>query len=128
MTEQEFLALEPREQDALVAEKLFGWKILGVQRVYDDGYEDDLVGEPPGEPHDVVPYHTQLIAPAWQVVEKMEDEGWEWEVTMYGAEFFTQDDSGNVLGGQSEITRATVDAKTSLHICIAALKAKGVIE
>jgi len=102
MTESEFLALEPRERDKVVGRELFGneqwWK------------------------------YTQDIRFAWQVVEKMR----EWDGCM-NPEVEIRSDMGRwtcAIGFEAWAAisgEATADT-APLAICIAALKAKGVIE
>ena len=135
MSESEFLALEPRERDALVAEKVMGWTNIR----WDAGTTwmrdclDAWIGEPPeGEPYNNWPESlyefTTDISAAWQVVEAVDplmgnspwdfvlartDGGW---ICNFHAEWFEQ-----VADGYEAPT-------APLAICIAALKAKGVIE
>ena len=129
MTEQEFLALEPREQDAVVAEKVMGLCVhkwgKSEQRGPPVYWVDtcEKCGEtcntrpyqqPPDERYGPLKYSTK-ITPAWQVVEKMqEDEETE-------ALFFA------VLQERQNPLRQPAQIASRL-ITIAALKAKGVID
>ncbi len=142
MTEQEFLALKPREQDALVAEKVMEWKGYTQEECSEEPYgpEDDDMWDPfdkcwypPGTepykdtPSTVDPFTTEIAA-AWQAVEKMRSEGWCFWLDTVGFEgeewrvLFMKDIEGHSRAHYVET------AAVELSITIAALKAKGVIE
>ena len=141
MSESEFLALEPRERDALVAEKVKGWTNIR----WDAGTTwmrdclDAWIGEPPeGEPYNNWPESlyefTTDISAAWQVVGKMREEGWtgyvEWVPGFgFGAEFSRGDSNLPGPGFEWGDSPIMIPERTApLAIAIAALKAKGVIE
>jgi len=125
MTETEFLALEPREQDALVAEKVMGWtaKRLGKEPWPDGSYCDGITNSSCTEF-----WFTEEIAPAWQVVEKMREEGHTFVLhhsDILFARFFLTSDGGIVRKDRDYWGEADT---APLAICLAALRAKGVIE
>ena len=95
MTEKEFFALEPRERDALVAEKVMGipWErgeelhecgiisngyIKKLNAWIPRGYAEQLTGDP-------IESYTTEIADAWLVVEEVREGGHGWQLTGYGA-------------------------------------------
>jgi len=107
--------MDARERDALVAEKVMGWEpsLLKHLRYH---------GDP--KIRSRLPRFTTEIGPAWEVVKKMEAEGWGWtadrrsragEPFQYPFRFHRGTD----------IHRADcADVRES--ICLAALRAKGV--
>jgi len=117
MTESEFLALAPRERDALVAEKVMGQGMV----LHHEGYYF--------RPGNLLPDYTTISA-AWTVVEKMREEELAFEVTWGWSHVEENNDYDNwVAGFSNEDERWTATADTApLAICIAALRAKGVIE
>ena len=173
MTEHEFLAPKPREQDALVAEKVMGWKhsddfhlwytgkLGGNEGEYGPKFRSERQQFIPGEDCDlectdypseyclhvrdkwdcsggwaILPLSgaiglkdrywtpTTLMVDAWQVVEKMREEGWEPMIE------YDRDDGLWYAwfidaGGHQHYSGAD---SASLAICIAALKAVGEIE
>jgi hypothetical protein len=185
MTEQEFLALESREQDALVAEKVMGYSCVHESETMpSDVLVEEYAAEWLEEHGTVCPdAHAQSqveqyldcdypprwckhchcrysqidlkkdtgtwarrsymtsIENAWQVVEKMQEEGFAfavWGVPEFSSVFrgttvaFRRDvypprlDFDYQLEDRSDATGNAPDAP--LAICIAALKAKGEIE
>lgn len=113
MTEQEFLALEPRERDGLVAEKVMKLEWLK----HPDGYEfrPDLRLE----------HYTTNIFDAWQVVEKMRKMGW----TLKLHEDRTPEWCAVFWDIPYRHNPSMAYTNTApLAICIAALKAKGEIK
>jgi len=126
MSESEFLALEPRERDALVAEKVMGWTNIR----WDAGTTwmrdclDAWIGEPPeGEPYNNWPESlyefTTDISAAWQVVEKGQLDHLGWNA------FYKAWDCDVTIKGK--MGRARADT-APLAISLAALNATGVIE
>lgn len=128
MTEKEFLALAPREQDALVAEKVMGWTLELRKYVWEDPsefYRSDHADFHDGRCIPITeasgylrPYTTDISA-AWEVVEKMGGYGrslFEWSEGWI-FELVTSD-------GESVVGQAYT---APLAICIAALKAVGFI-
>ena len=123
-----------RELDALVAEKVMGWKpLLGPSKEMDEGFKERyweyarnhalrLTPESsflPGLEHPVPPYSTDIGA-VWEVVEKLglafelgwlpEDKGFNWDASF-----------GEKRGSEAG---TTTYASTAPHaICLAALKA-----
>lgn len=129
MTESEFLALEPRERDALVAEKVMGWEIR--DEYYSDGeYAGQIVydqeGKGRGGPGEGCSFSS--ISAAWQVVEKMREGGC---VLMMNAHpdytwaGFHSPKPPHPAG--REVIFCGEGDTVPLTICLAALKAKGVI-
>ena len=131
MTEQEFLVLEPREQNALVAEKVMelcvhkwgkseqrGSPVYWVDTCEKCGETCNTrpYQQPPDERYGPLKYSTS-IAPAWQVVEKMHD------VELGHYEKF--DETLKAYPLPIHCLEADIAARV---ICIAALKAVGVIE
>lgn len=111
MSESEFLAMEPRERDALVAEKVMG---KDVRCTCDF----------------CLPTYTTSIAAAWQVVEKINREHGPFHLRDVCHRF--GDDAPIFWRAWFESTgpkhESYVDADTApLAICIAALKAVGEI-
>jgi hypothetical protein len=145
MTEQEFLALGPREQDAVVA-KALGWKYKeGVNcGMYGSSlnlwYPGDIdlkraLSFPPHESRGKIrtspPYFTEDIAAAWEVVEKLTDAptsssyGELIRIDYYPSEAALNFDRAYTVTIGPNVTGTA--NKPALAICIAALKAKGVI-
>lgn len=127
MTESEFLALEPREQAALVATKVMGLEFREWKPYYsgEGWYPVDFQGATVGEDREPrgysldLPVYTYDIADAWQVVEKMHDApDHEW------AEF--EDGLLSPVGGQPFFYLDAAEA--ALHIATTALKTKGEID
>ena len=134
MTEQDFLALKPRERDALVAEKVMGnspcleWRLLhhgglsGPAYGLDGGHCSEH-GGPPSTcvPSHLFPHHyTEDIGLTWQVVEKMREEGFSFRIEISGLIWFA-------IFGAGRDTEAANNL-APLAITIAALRARGVIE
>jgi len=134
MTESEFLALEPRERDKVVAMGAMDNKPLRFGDVLADCHDPDalgwliLTGDDTAEFCHYPPSYTTDISAAWQVVEAVDplmgnspwdfvlartDGGW---ICNFHAEWFEQ-----VADGYEAPT-------APLAICIAALRAKRVIE
>lgn len=80
MTCEEILAMEPgRELDALIAEKIMGWKSIITKDEVGDVYR----GIPPGGKlfdEDYIPHYSTDIAMAWRVV-------WKWLRAYYYGTF-----------------------------------------
>ena len=129
MTESEFLALEPRERDALVAEKVMGWKMVRVEGIMADSkwdgkiknfYPTSLWGEDtPTDLDHLDNARRAQLADAWRIVEKGQLDHLGWNA------FYKAWDCDVTIKGK--MGRARADT-APLAICIAALKAKGVIE
>ena len=147
MTEAEFLALEPRERDALVATEVMGWHEYPAHlwgELWQDGWpfhrpceqchevwvEEKEEPATPCEPY--ISRYTTSIADAWQVVEKMrEDRNWSFEIHRWSNKEAGRENGlwaswfyplvGSCAGCEAGDT-------APLAICIAALKAKGEIE
>jgi len=146
MTDQEFLALPPREQDALVAVEVMGWGfwkskyghwvIIDPDGItHEDGYGAPKFCPSTGRAIDrewweeyAPPPFTTDISATWKVVEKMREEPQPWS---WGME--------EVVGGWDvDVGRVAEDATwesyrhkhedVRLAICLAALKAKGVVK
>ncbi|MHC4648240.1 MAG: BC1872 family protein [Planctomycetota bacterium] len=140
MTTEEFLALDPREQDALVAEKVMGWEYGwdgmdgncwsdadGKQTGYGSG-GSSMAG---ARSRPFTP--TTQIAPAWEVVERMEADGWSWSLEqIYNDRLKRQQWRFRV--GRAGVGEEDIwvyheawhdDVKVALNL--AALKAKGVV-
>jgi hypothetical protein len=111
-----------RKIDALVAEHVMGWANIDVPDAKIPslviGVRYDMHGGVPA--HWEVPSYSTNLAAAWEVVEKLTEEGYEFWVSGDGrVELYDQDDN-QFHAGYS--TRRTAP----LAICLAALKAKGV--
>lgn len=63
--------MKDRELDALVAEKVMGWELIGIAP------SGGRVVHSPRLWEKELPHYSSDIAAAWQVVEKMEKDGWE---------------------------------------------------
>jgi hypothetical protein len=104
-----------RELDALIAERVMGWR----QTLFSN-FPDQL--EPPDEPGKArsVPHYSTDIAAAWLVVEKMRLTHWV-EVLVYPELVFVR---AGRLGDTHKVKVIRNEAATSpLAICLAALKA-----
>ena len=146
MTEQEFLDLEPREQDALVAEKVMDSPEPDAVTITTDpreqkalfmglAFTSDTHWQAPNPISTDARWRpsrfAQEIEPAWQVVEKMraiQGDGAKREVSL-------DSDCGKwvceigIEGWATDLADFTSEADTApLAICIAALKAVGEIE
>ena len=124
MTESEFLAMSPREQDAAVAEAR-GWKLAPN----DYG---ELWGVTAGGGRFCVPKFTEDIATAWELVEEMQADGFDGYCVAEGEVYFSKGDVHNravlsSFGASSPPVDDWSAATQALHISIAYLKAKGVI-
>jgi hypothetical protein len=105
-----------RELDALVAEKVMGWKVRP------DRYPVDATGQSQFR----VPEYSTDIAAAWRVVEQMRQVGWfvqihdhttSWEVALGRPEWVTSDlYQARVMPSASSVTAPHA-------ICLAALAA-----
>lgn len=102
-----------RELDALVAEKVMGWK--SVEHRFEDPFHRwDGIAPEHGSHRFTVPDFSTDIAAAWEVVEKLNDLILERDVTAEGTRY-------NVV-----IDGIETWAETAPHaICLAALKAVG---
>jgi hypothetical protein len=114
MTKYNWNEMTPRQRDALVAEKVMGW-IKSTERpqrwITDYGALHEDYWRP-----------TSSIAAAWEVVEKMRSNGWEFEldsdvdrINEWCATFVTL----------SAVERG-ISPKAPEAICLAALRAVGV--
>jgi hypothetical protein len=122
MTEKEFLKLSKTKQDALIAKHIFSIETTPVRYIENDEDTDNV------EPVNVMECgfplmmeYTTDISAAWEVVEKIRD--------MFGSIQITQQKVAyvevmNLWDGNILVSNDS----TSLAICIAALKDKGVIE
>ena len=73
MTRDEVLAMKPgRELDALVAEKVMGWKVAQVFDLKDTDGTNIANGITPYSIGQRVPHYSTDIAAAWEVVGKFE--------------------------------------------------------
>lgn len=125
MTEEEFLSLPDREKDALVAEKVMCVPKYGIDTVKLSG--SDIFPKP---------YSTDIAA-AWEVgqaIVDMDDDN-EFEIHLSPTRYeectvmfrygkMTDNPSDPTLWGPYFVTLKTAP----LAICLAALKAKGVVE
>jgi hypothetical protein len=112
-----------RELDALVAEKVFGWKGCrlgtgGVQQNFQDWYGHDP--SRPERSYWYVPHFSTEIDPAMRVAEKMRDDR--------GMSMEQRIDGGWAVQCPSWYRNSewTVHAELPAAICLAALKAVGV--
>ena len=146
MTEAEFLALEPRERDALVATEVMGWHEYPAHlwgELWQDGWPFhrpceqchevwvEKKEEPAAPCKPYISRYTTDISAAWQVVEKItgtiQPDGAKREVEI-------SSDCGHwrcdiAIEGWALPPDIMAEADTApLAICIAALKAKGEIE
>jgi hypothetical protein len=110
-----------RELDALVAEKVMGWRDVS------DGY-----GTPPEatlwEAIHIIPHYSTDIAAAWQVVERMRDQGWTSHYTDLSLDSREPWHSWHFTG-TTPPNGPTLSAQASTvphAICLAALRAVGV--
>jgi hypothetical protein len=105
--------LSPRERDALVAEKVMGFNKSDLDFMGEIHVEKDGI-------HRELPHYTTDIAAAWEVVEKLNCQGYRVEIVCgsQGDTYVTF-----VIGG----IRCRVDCYNLKEaICLAALKAVGV--
>jgi hypothetical protein len=146
---EELTMQESRDLDALLAEKVCGWRwvrlpatgsllIVGPQDAAE--YHPQLLCDRPAEilPHQVpmrLPRYSSDIAAAFLVVAKMRELGFIWElchciplsIPPYGASFVSRSETvRDYEANRDMIERAFVLADTApLAICLAALKALG---
>lgn len=150
MTEEQFLALEPRERDALVAVEVMEEPEpesppeitghIGMSMMYTPNGTDSWGLDCVDDEYCWKPFpFTEKIETAWQVVEKMREQpGWDisidWrcgDLRPYGEEAWEvricryDGDNKRIDLGFADDPRSDIPC---LAICIAALKAKGVIE
>jgi hypothetical protein len=115
-----------RELDALIAEKVMGWRILKKLTIPPKPLDEaDPCGLPPGVSDDgktawvSIPHYSADIADAWQVVEKLLAQG-------FGVEILSDQGQWSVqfwnLGRQTEYGDSAPHA-----ICLAALKVVGAL-
>lgn len=136
MTEAEFLEMPERERDAVVAENVMKWPFnlcrpfngTGRREVRDGTLSEFCVkcGDPYGY-HGGWPSYTTDIAAAWAVVEKMREEFLYPDIISKTTEWLCVVDK---YEEEDEPIRWPVRAASPsapLAICLAALKAKGVI-
>jgi len=142
MTESEFLALKPRERDAVVAKRVMGFCPHDSSMVEPDTFRGEVsyywccwcFDRRPSRHAFDQPRYTTDISAAWQVVGKMREEGWtgyvEWVPGFgFGAEFSRGDSNLPGPGFEWGDSPIMIPERTApLAIAIAALKAKGVIE
>ena len=117
-----------RELDALVAEKVMEWewhwlpsgywlhdRPKGISGAYRKSHES---------PVEVmnVPKYSVGIAAAWQVIEKWDEQGWDWEITTgkNNIHVWVLTDNERVFAHRG------IAPEAPLAICLAALKACGV--
>ena len=146
------MTMEPgRELDALILEKVFKWRWVVMQRVkplFGGGAGDEIdclvLPDCPdsgplrlgfmverGAVHEgSLDWSTNMVA-AWELVEKLKDDGWQWnigidedgcdiDITKGDDNYYTYDGKPN----PEYRTKHEVDADTAPHaICLAALKA-----
>jgi hypothetical protein len=134
-------ALSPRERDALVAERVMGWRryrssyhpcyALLSADLLRDGAMVDQGAEVPAEPcrdaYGRVPHYTTDIAAAWEVVEQFKADGVWFSIESNAVEW--EADIRTVVNDDDEqVIRLGVGyAMTAPEaICIAALRACGV--
>jgi hypothetical protein len=133
MTEQDFLALSPRERDAAVAEAR-GWRRVKPQyKEYEHAIENPETGDVTewiaypgggfGACGNMWPSFTEDIATAWELVEEMQADGLSITVAAYHG--------GDVWASvANNVDNDTADAYVGgapLAISIAYMKAKGAI-
>lgn len=125
MTESEFLALSPREQDALVAEHVMGMKQLCIHdwNTQTTFYPPFKCSQCDGWVTLAFPNYTTQIQDAWEVFDFINTDYACYQIGM------------NIRGNWVINIRAKLDQEffiennsAPLAICIAALKAKGVIK
>ena len=142
MTEAEFLAMEPREQDAAVAVAqeprpegvpVFAGHI-STQTLFEAYDHTSWVPGFTGGAWAWVPKEfTSLIATAWELVEEMKADGFDGYCVAEGEVYFSKGDAHNehvlsLFGASSPPVEDWSAATTALHISIAYLKAKGAIQ
>ena len=110
--------MDARERHALVAEKVMGWHEGMTRDEWPHWFSDE-----DGAAHMRAPSYTTEIGPAWQVVEKMEAEGFDYYIGNDEVSF----DRGDHMEPDYRCGGAFYDSgKTPESICLAALRAKGV--
>jgi len=126
MTHNEVLAMKPgRELDALVAEKVMGWvEFSPIDPTIDFGvhgkYRWNYAKDPKDGKQKPIPWYSEDIAAAWEVVEKMLERGG-CEIGCYGSKNGAKWFEVNVITMNGEVT---VTAQTPAEaICKAALLA-----
>ena len=138
MTESEFLALKPRERDAVVAKRVMGFCPHDSSMVEPDTFRGEVsyywccwcFDRRPSRHAFDQPRYTTDISAAWQVVEKMREDPEPRLRTLrlvaysYNRTYATFDSSAE----GDDWTEANGEHATPLAICLAALKAKGAIE
>lgn len=136
MTETEFLAMEPREQDALVAEAFESRPVylhrLGPceePRKSKGGFWMEYCEYATGDVPAWYPLHfTTSIADAWTVVEKMREDGWMWSIEEFGhGTWRATVGHRGVEDGDIWVYHEAWSEDAEEAICLAALKARGVI-
>jgi hypothetical protein len=125
MTESEFLALEPRERDAVIAEKVMGQCVRAAsdfeEWVTDDHYINKPDAEEPRWGHMLVlPRYT--TSTAWQIVEKMLVDGYDFNIALSRG----MADVTIGLGPDKRWNGKSNEAPLAIGLC--ALKAVGEIE
>ena len=105
-----------RELDALIAEKVMGWKFIKKHSWL----------RPNGVKHILHPF-SRSFENAWAVVEKMQSFGYTFEICDYGDTKEYGVEFHKYVGGDIEWERYSVANKdVKIAICLAALKAKGI--
>lgn len=118
MKTSEFLELSPREQDAIVAEKILGFE---VNLVRDEWLETRETAE--AVTVYALNFYTRSIAAAWEVVEKLADKKYLFSIEL--SNYAVGEWVASFSGHDSVTERAFTPA---LAICLAALKAVGFLE
>ena len=119
-----------RELDALVAEKVMEWKRIFIIGNLSGG-EHNPVGERQGSTSvELVPHYSTAMAAAWEVVEKLGQQGYEMNLRMIlppRAQFhccFARVTIGKTIQDfDSSPKCCAVESTVPLAICLAALKA-----
>lgn len=110
-----------RELDALVAERVMGWRSIGSDGIstFGDPPNDPLDLSGTGDGHFHVPRYSTDISAAWEVVEKAKD----WRITIDGGEY--HGDSWGVKIANNDGYFYGFGDTAPLAICRAALAAVG---
>lgn len=112
-----------RDLDALVAEHIFNWD----RRTSDDGGTFRWVPPHRGLAIDV-PHYSTDIRDAWTVVEKMKDFGFATQITTGIANGYDVVKMYNALGVIRVVDKEFGSTSVPHGICLAALRAKGVLK
>lgn len=121
MSDYDWGEMTPEERDALVAEKVMGW-----EKSVDPDNPNETVYISPGDPNwrkgHRPPFYTRRINYAWDIVEKLEEDGWGLRLSTY-ADGDRDATFVHVVGSKAV---SAYERSAPESICRAALRVKGV--